>query len=157
MDLTKLSGMVDSSFVTPPSPPAAPAATPPDAAGAAQYARWGGGTVPPPKGKAGYMLLPTKWKTTHPTSGLADEGFTHAEDIMGAPGTRVGAPVGGTVMRHGSAQGGQSLWFKGDDGRTYWIGHIESDIPEGTRVERGGVLATISADHPRPHVHLDYS
>ena len=103
------------------------------------------------------MVLPTAWKSTHPTSGLEDEGFNHAIDIMGHPGTPVAAPVSGTIMRHGSAQGGSSIYFKGDDGRVYWIGHIESNVPAGTKVKRGQVIAQISADHRAPHVHLDYS
>jgi Peptidase family M23 len=153
MDFTQLPSVVQSSFKAPPlPPPAAPGAPSPKAAtpGAAppgQPLKWNGKT----------MVLPTEWKSTHPTDGLADQGFTHAEDIMGHPGTAVGAPEAGTVIRHGSAQGGQSLWLRADSGRMYWIGHIESDIPVGTKVTRGQRIAMISADHPRPHVHLDWS
>lgn len=153
LDMTQLPGVVAASYKTPPPPPAAPAArpAPPGGAGAApptaQGVEWNGKK----------MVLPTSWKSTHPTDGLADQGFTHAEDIMGAPGTAVGAPEGGTIVRHGSAQGGQSIYFKADSGRMYWIGHIESGFPVGKRVERGQTIARISSDHPRPHVHLDWS
>jgi Peptidase family M23 len=155
VDFTQLPGVVSSSFTTP--PPAAPgvAASPggTQAPGAAPQSVQG----TPIKYEGKKMILPTAWKSTHPTSGLEKEGFTHAEDIMGHPGTPVGAPEGGTIIRHGSAQGGQSIYFKADSGRTYWIGHIESDFPVGKRVERGQTIAAISSDHPRPHVHLDWS
>jgi len=153
MDFTQLPGVVSASFKTPPPPPVAPGATAPSvgstpgAAAPSHGVEWNGKK----------MVLPTDWKSTHPTSGLEKEGFTHAEDIMGSPGTAVGAPEGGTIIRHGSAQGGQSLWLRADSGRMYWIGHIESNIPVGTQVKRGQTIARISADHPRPHVHLDWS
>ena len=149
IDLNALPGLTQSFYEQPAPPPMpeprAPGPIPPT-------------KIPPlPKAGEGFLQLPRKWKSTHPTDGLADQGFTNAVDIMGAPGTAVGAPVSGTIIRHGSAQGGSSLYFKGDDGRTYWIGHIESDLPAGTKVNRGDVIARISSDHPRPHVHLDYS
>ena len=101
------------------------------------------------------LVLPTEWKSTHPTDGLEKEGFRSATDIMGNPGTPVGAPEAGKIVRWGSAQGGSSIWFQGASGRMYWIGHIDNIAKPGTRVKRGQVIATISADHPRPHVHLD--
>ena len=107
------------------------------------------------KGKT--MVLPTEWKSTHPTSGLEKEGFRSAIDIMGAAGTPVGAPEAGTIVRWDpkGAQGGGSMWFQSNSGRMYWLGHIADGLKPGTRVKRGQVIATISADHPRPHVHLD--
>ena len=144
----ELSDLITGSFRVPPPPPAAPGAPTP-------------GAVPseglPLERQGEKMVLPTKWKSTHPTSGLSDQGFNHAIDIMGKPGTPVAAPVSGTIVRHGSAQGGSSIYFQGDDGRMYWIGHIESNVPVGTKVKRGQVIAQISADHAAPHVHLDYS
>jgi murein DD-endopeptidase MepM/ murein hydrolase activator NlpD len=155
---SELSDLITSSFAVPSPPPAAPGATSsPEghthAPGAAPHE--GEGLPMEMKGKT--MVLPTKWKTTHPTSGLEDQGFIHAQDIMGHPGTPVGAPEGGTIIRHGSAQGGSSIYFQADSGRVYWIGHIESNFPVGKRVKRGQVIAQISSDHAAPHVHLDYS
>jgi len=47
------------------------------------------------------------------------------------------------------------MYFRSDSGYEYWIGHIDNMLPEGTRVKKGQVFAAISADHPRPHAHLD--
>lgn len=95
------------------------------------------------------------YKGTHVTDGLG-WGSKTAEDIMAHPGTQVGAPEDGVIERHGSAQGGQSLYFRSDSGREYWLGHIESNVPVGTRVRAGQPIATISADHKRPHLHVDW-
>lgn len=102
------------------------------------------------------MVLPDQWQGTHVTSGLG-WGTKTATDIMGAPGTPVGAPVSGTVVyfHPTGAQGGGSLLLRADDGREYWIGHIANGVKPGTRVKRGQVIASISGDHPRPHVHID--
>lgn len=108
------------------------------------------GVTPTPAG----LSLPSSWSGTHVTDGLG-WGTQTAEDIMGNPGTPVRAPESGRIVKHGSAQGGQSVWFLSDSGYMYWLGHIESDLPVGTRIRRGQKLAVISADHPRPHVHID--
>jgi hypothetical protein len=104
------------------------------------------------------MILPTTWKSTHVTDGLSNEGFTHAEDIMGHPGTPLGAPESGTIEYYHptGAQGGGSIMFRADSGREYWFGHIQSDVEAGTHIKRGQTFAAISADHPNPHVHIDY-
>lgn len=104
------------------------------------------------------MILPTNWKSTHVTDGLSGEGFTHAEDIMGHPGTPLGAPESGTIEYYHptGAQGGGSIMFRADSGRQYWLGHIESSVEPGQHYKRGEVIAAISADHANPHVHIDY-
>lgn len=105
----------------------------------------------------GTLVLPTQWKSTHPTSGLEDEGFNSAIDIMSPAGTPVGAPEDGVVLRWNptGAQGGGSMWFRSRSGRLYWIGHIANGLQPGAKVRRGDVIAEVSADHARPHVHLD--
>jgi murein DD-endopeptidase MepM/ murein hydrolase activator NlpD len=93
---------------------------------------------------------------THVSDGLG-WGTKTAVDIMASPGTPVGAPVDGVVTRLGSAQGGDSMYFTGDDGITRWLGHIDSrySLKPGTRVKAGQIISRISADHPRPHLHYD--
>lgn len=109
-----------------------------------------------PSAPHGVLQLPTHWKGTHITDGLG-WGTKTAEDIMGAAGTPVGAPESGTVLyfHPDGAQGGGSMEFRSDSGRTYWLGHLDNGVKAGTRVERGGVVAYISSRHPRPHVHID--
>lgn len=154
-----LSDLITGSFRVPAPvpPPAASGATSPAPGAAPQVDEHGHPIGEPMEMRGKTMVLPTKWKSTHPTSGLESEGFNHAIDIMGHPGTPVAAPVSGKIIRHGSAQGGSSIYFQGDDGRMYWIGHIESNFPVGQKVKRGQVIAQISSDHKAPHVHLDYS
>lgn len=107
--------------------------------------------------KGSLLILPTKWESTHPTSGLEDQGFTSAIDIMGKAGTIVGAPEAGIVVyfHPTGAQGGGSMLLRTPSGREYWIGHIANGVKAGTRVKRGQRIADISADHDAPHVHLD--
>jgi len=101
------------------------------------------------------QLNPT-WNPTHVTDGLDwNNGKKTAVDIMGAAGTAVLAPENGTVVRWGSAQGGQALYFMSDSGHLYWMGHIDGMAQVGTKVKRGGRIAVISADHAAPHVHID--
>ena len=104
------------------------------------------------------LVLPTTWKGTHDTSGADwNQNARTAADIMSSAGTPVGAPEPGQVVRWGSAQGGEALYYQGVSGRKYWIGHVDARMPVGTRIRRrGGRLATVSSKHPAPHVHLDY-
>lgn len=107
----------------------------------------------------GHTLIPEveAGKGTHVTDNLDwNNGRKTARDIMASPGTVVGAPEAGTILRHGSAQGGESLYFKGKSGRLYWLGHITNVLPEGAEVQAGQKIALISPDHPRPHLHFDY-
>jgi hypothetical protein len=104
----------------------------------------------------GVLVTSKGWKPTHVTDGLG-WGTKTAADIMAAPGTPVGAPESGTVVRLGSAQGGQSMYFKGDSGKTYWLGHIDGEysLPPGTHVRGNDVLSRVSSDHAAPHLHID--
>ena len=95
---------------------------------------------------------------SHITDGLdLNQGRKTAVDIMAKPGTAVAAPASGTVIRLGSAQGGDSMYFKDDNGYVWWLGHIDSrySLPAGTRVRAGQTLSRISANHAAPHLHLD--
>lgn len=99
---------------------------------------------------SGAVVMPASFASTHQTDNL---GWP-AIDIMGKAGSPVASPVAGTIVRHGSAQGGQALYLRADDGTMYWLGHIDRMRRVGSRVKRGQTIAYISADHPRPHVHL---
>jgi hypothetical protein len=95
---------------------------------------------------------------THVTDGLG-WGTRTAADLMARPGTPVGAPADGTIVKWGSAQGGEALYFDDDDPDTdpdFWIGHVDRRLPVGTRVRAGQPLARVSAKHPSPHVHIDW-
>lgn len=94
------------------------------------------------------------WSATHVTDNLG-WGTKTAGDIMAKPGTPVGAPEDGTIVRHGSAQGGQSLYFQGRSGKLYWLGHIDGMLPPGTTAREDQPIAVISADHANPHLHID--
>jgi murein DD-endopeptidase MepM/ murein hydrolase activator NlpD len=102
------------------------------------------------------LNLPTSWGGTHVTDGLG-WGSNTAEDIMGDPGTPLGAPEAGTVIyfHPTGAQGGGSMLFRTASGREYWLGHIDQGIAAGTQVKRGQQIAVISGDHAAPHVHID--
>ncbi len=104
----------------------------------------------------GMLQAPAAFRGTHVTDGLDwNNGQRTATDIMAHAGTPVGAPEDGVVVRHGGAQGGKALYFKGNSGTMYWLGHIENPAPVGTQARKGAVICTISADHPRPHLHID--
>lgn len=102
---------------------------------------------------------------SHQTSGLP--GYP-AFDYMAPAGTRVGAPVSGTVIklsgkdpRLGGAPGGPlgySVYIKGTDGRTYFLTHIDKvGVKVGQKVRQGQQIAVI-ANGPKswssPHVHM---
>jgi murein DD-endopeptidase MepM/ murein hydrolase activator NlpD len=100
--------------------------------------------------------VPTSWEGTHVTDKLG-WGTNTAHDFILPAGTALRAPESGKVIRHGSAQGGQSLYFRGDSGRTYWFGHIDNRVPVGRRLRKGQRYANVSADHETPHLHADIS
>jgi len=109
---------------------------------------------PNPGPQGGVIYTSKGWAGTHVTDGLG-WGTKTAGDIMANPGTIVDAPEDGQVVRWGSAQGGQSMYFKGVSGKTYWLGHIDGRLPVGTTVRANQPIARVSKDHPRPHLHID--
>lgn len=102
------------------------------------------------------IRVPRSWQGTHPTDGLGWKGST-AIDIMGKPGTPVILPEAVTVVYYHptGAQGGGSMLVRTKSGREYWLGHITQAAKPGSTIRAGQALAYISADHPRPHVHVD--
>jgi len=106
--------------------------------------------------EGGFLQLPTLWSGTHVTDNLG-WGTKTAQDIMGKPGTVLGAMENGRIEEYDpeGAQGGGSMVFIANSGREYWLGHITNGLAPGTRVKRGQRIAVISGDHDRPHVHID--
>lgn len=153
IDLMGMPGITASSYRTveppPPPPQVAPAA---DLAPDLETQHNHGPTISA-NGKV--MNLPFSFKSTHATSGLEDEGFTRAVDIMAHPGTSVRSPGSGTVeyFHPTGAQGGGSMLIRFDNGRVGWLGHIANGLPAGTKVKAGQQLALVSPDHPAPHAH----
>ena len=104
----------------------------------------------------GEVITSNGWKGTHVTDGLDwNNGEKTAGDIMSPAGAPVGAPEDGTIVRWGSAQGGEALYFKGASGTMYWLGHIDGRLPVGTRVSKNQPIAKISSHHKTPHLHID--
>lgn len=88
---------------------------------------------------------------THLTSGLQwpalDDGF--------AVGRAVVAPEACVVYDNtSSAQGGDAFYVRGASGIDYWVAHITTVPALGAKFAKGATMTRISADHPRPHVHL---
>ena len=99
--------------------------------------------------------VPTEWAGTHVTDGLG-WGTHTARDFILPAGTPLKVPESGKVIKWGSAQGGESLWFQGDSGRRYWFGHVDKRVPVGRRLKKGQRYANVSADHATPHLHADW-
>jgi hypothetical protein len=88
---------------------------------------------------------------THATSGFA---FHPAFDDLEKAGAAVLAPEDLTITKWGSAKGGESLHATGTSGIHWWFGHVDKRRPVGTKVKRGQRIATVSAEHEHPHVHV---
>ena len=87
---------------------------------------------------------------------------------MAPAGTRVGAPVSGTIIRVsgkdpslGGKPGGAlgySIYLKGTDGKTYFLTHIDKlRVKKGWKVEQGQQIAVIAngpSSWSSPHVHM---
>jgi len=111
----------------------------------------------PARAGSNYIDTDGSWKGTHVTDGLDwNNGQKTARDIMGAAGTPVGAPEDGVIVKWGSAQGGEALYFKGKSGKMYWLGHIDKRSPVGTKALQDNIIARIANQKvSAPHVHED--
>lgn len=168
-------------FVAPPPAPA-PAAAPRggNPVRTMQSSPTGGGApgpAPPAPGGGGILKgailgspIPGQQprSMSHQTSGLP--GYP-AFDYMAPAGTKVSAPVGGKVVRLsgkdprlGGAPGGPlgySVYLQGDNGKRYFMTHIDQlRVRVGQRVRQGEQIAIV-ADGPSswssPHVHQGVS
>lgn len=116
---------------------------------------------PVPQSRLRPFQIPTSWSVTHPTEGMEGGGWQGAHDFTNLkPGTPLLAPVGGRVIyfKPQGALGGGSMMFQGNDGRTYWLGHIAGGRGHGSVIRRGQPLARIappSRENRTPHLHID--
>ena len=108
--------------------------------------------VQPGKG----FVLPLSFTGTHVTDNLG-WGTETAHDFVMPAGTPVIAPLDGHIeyVHQEGAQGGDSMMLVLDNGEEYWLGHIESDLKDGSTVKPGEQLGVISPHHETPHLHLD--
>jgi murein DD-endopeptidase MepM/ murein hydrolase activator NlpD len=106
---------------------------------------------------------------SHDTMGLP--GFP-AHDYMAPAGTRVVAPVNGTVYKlsgkdpklGGPAGGplGYSVYIKGDNGKRYYLTHMDKiGVKVGQRIRRGTQIAVVAHGYGAwgnaTHVHMGVS
>lgn len=97
-------------------------------------------------------------RLTHDTDGLP--GYP-AVDLFAKPGTPFKAPEDGKIVRisghPGTTSGnvfGQSVYFQGRSGTTYFITHLGTVAPRGV-YRRGQALGTVSRwDSGSPHAHV---
>lgn len=88
---------------------------------------------------------------THVTSGLPtypafDDGWRAGREVI--------APEDLVIARQSGAQGGDAFYATGKSKLRYWFGHVDQAPMTGKKFRKGDVMARISADHPRPHVHV---
>lgn len=84
-------------------------------------------------------------------------------DLFAEAGTPVIAPWGGAIAKLADGSvGGISIWLDGDDGMTYYYGHLQGYAPglaEGARVRGGDVIGYVgdsgNAQGTPPHVHFE--
>jgi len=84
-------------------------------------------------------------------------------DLFATAGTPVSACVDGVVAKLANGTiGGISFWLTGDDGITYYYGHLRGYAPgivAGTRVQVGDVLGYVGdsgvAQGTSPHLHFE--
>lgn len=88
---------------------------------------------------------------THITGGLPDYP---AFDDGWVAGRSVIAPEDLVVTRQSSAQGGDAFYATGASKIRWWFGHVDNPPATGKKFRKGDAMAKISADHPRPHVHV---
>ena len=108
-------------------------------------------------------ILP--WELT-PNFGVARDGGARPHDgldIMAPEGREALACVSGVmqIMRW-NALGGNAIWLKGDDGMSYYYGHLSAyreGMSEGTHVMAAEVIgyvgSTGDAQGKAPHLHFE--
>ena len=89
--------------------------------------------------------------------GRADTGWHQGNDMMAPRGTKILAPVSGTVTQGVGSIGGNFFRLVGSDGTMYYGGHMDTFGKAG-KVKAGDVLGTVGstgdADGGPPHLHF---
>lgn len=100
------------------------------------------------------------WKGGKP---LLEQDLTHITSNLGWPALDDGWVAGRPILapedvvvydNTSSSQGGDAFYVRGESGAEFWVAHITTVPAEGKRFSKGQIMTRISADHPRPHVHL---
>lgn len=145
------------------SSPSSCAPARPSAAGGTQKVTSDGYALPVKK--EGVNLPCSQYTCHHDGTPAADLGITEAWE-----GTPVYAIVSGTIKNFGYRSGFgrlgpapqecESFQLVGDDGWTYWYGHVrKTNVKNGERVQAGQQISEIGqsrcADDTPPHLHID--
>ena len=94
------------------------------------------------------------------TWGAPRSGGRHHEgvDMIGTRGTPVLAVVGGLAQAKTNVLGGNTVWFIGDDGNSYYYAHLDSWVNLG-QVHKGDVIGLLgqtgNAQFSTPHLHFE--
>ena len=92
--------------------------------------------------------------------GAPRDGHTHVGvDMMADYGTPLVAIVSGTVTSAYSSTGGNSIYFSGDDGNSYWYLHNQENLVTSGHVSAGQQIATVGDTGNAtgiPHLHFEY-
>ena len=123
----------------------------------------GGGTpsgdAPPVSGNG--LICPVNGPVSFIDSwGAPRDGHTHVGvDMMADYGTPLVAIVSGTVTSAYSSTGGNSIYFSGDDGNSYWYLHNQENLVTSGHVSKGQQIATVGDTGNAtgiPHLHFEY-
>lgn len=123
----------------------------------------GGGTptVDAPSVSGNGLICPVNGPVSFIDSwGDPRDGHTHVGvDMMADYGTPLVAIVSGTVSSAYSSTGGNSIYFSGDDGNSYWYLHNQENLVTSGHVSAGQQIATVGDTGNAtgiPHLHFEY-
>lgn len=120
--------------------------------------------VPLPPTDAPTTVSESGYASPCPTATLTQDyiaGGHNGLDLAAPIGTPVYAAASGTVTVAGPRDPGgfgQAVYVDGDDGATYWYGHIDTWLVEpGQHIEAGQQIATVGdrGNSTGPHLHFE--
>ena len=78
--------------------------------------------------------------------------------MIGQRGTPLLAVVDGVAQKSTNTLGGNTIWFVGDDGNSYYYAHLDAWAKLG-RVNKGDVIGILgdtgNAKESTPHLHFE--